>query len=430
MDSTSRYTLMVLVFSLFVLSISFLFQEEAVGTSSNQTKNASANIKENGDSENDSADDVNTSLIAALGSIAAAALAGYFGIINQTKLKKLEREKAEQDARRAYEYNALKRLYEECEPILFQFYELSEIAYERILHMPSRAKQGKLRYIADATKRSKEAYQSESAEEAYQSESADHGHRKSEGWLSGPGYYMISTIYNLLAPLAAFKLLQNSQNRLTRVDLSVDPSIETIYLLANRLYRTFSADVALADSDPKIPNYKGFEQGIFAHYLDNMTEALIEYYYEPDKTPRLKSFGKFTGEYIKVKIKTEKVNGKTEVRKKVKVLHPFNLIYNILLNFHPMAKPVLWRILIAQLYLYNAIRNVYDRNPTEVDFKPIKTIPELLQKPEEMDWRIASEASDSKVLVNPFKAVEKYLSSDTKLRKFTCFRRPDYSSSI
>ena len=63
------------------------------------------------------------------------------------------------------------------------------------------------------------------------------------GWLSYPNYYMLSTIYHLLAPMAAFKVLHN---RLTTVDLELDPLIKTIYLLAKHLYLSFSADTDLA----------------------------------------------------------------------------------------------------------------------------------------------------------------------------------------
>jgi hypothetical protein len=111
--------------------------------------------------------------------------------------------------------------------------------------------------------------------------------KDSKGWLSFPNSYFFSTIYILLAPMAAFKILQS---RLTSVDLELDPSIEKIYLLAKHVYRTFSANRDLAYSPPKI-EYMEHGQGIYAVNLDNMTEALIEYYYEPDKALRIKSFG-------------------------------------------------------------------------------------------------------------------------------------------
>lgn len=140
-----------------------------------------------------------------------------------------------------------------------------------------------------------------------------------------------------------------------------------------------------------------------------MTEDLIEHYYEPDKALRLKSFGKFTNEYIKEK----------------KVEPPFDSIYNIFLNFHPSKKPVLWRILIAQLYLYDAIKHIYDikkKNKNLQDsgelpnYKSIKTIPEK-ERREELNWRKnGHEAKYNEVFVDPFAAVECYLQNSMELK--------------
>ena len=81
-----------------------------------------------------------------------------------------------------------------------------------------------------------------------------------------------------------------------------------------------------------------------------MSEALVEYYDKPDTTPRLKSFGKFKKDYVK-----EYVNDKGQ--KSFRVEAPFDIAFMILKNFHPKVKPVLWRILVAQLYIYNAIQS-------------------------------------------------------------------------
>jgi hypothetical protein len=137
-----------------------------------------------------------------------------------------------------------------------------------------------------------------------------------------------------------------------------------------------------------------------------MIEELVEYYYEPDKASRLKSFGKFYQDYI------------IETESETSIKYPFDLAYYILLNFHPKTKPVLWRILVTQLYLYNAIINIYEwKNKERIaiselpeDFKPIKDIPQL-NTPKDLDWRqYQSEATDGQVLVEPYEAVKKYLS--------------------
>jgi hypothetical protein len=93
---------------------------------------------------------------------------------------------AERNARRDYEYEARKHLYEVGEPLLFQLAERAEQALYRIYNLAQATRNGKLAV---------------------------------GGWLSGPGYYMSSTMYRICAPLAVFRLLQE---RLTVVDLTLD----------------------------------------------------------------------------------------------------------------------------------------------------------------------------------------------------------------
>jgi len=71
-------------------------------------------------------------LIAAAASLIVSIIGTLWGRKNQKDLETLKSEladeRAESDARRDYEYDARKRLYEECEPLLFQLIELSENA--------------------------------------------------------------------------------------------------------------------------------------------------------------------------------------------------------------------------------------------------------------------------------------------------------------
>jgi multidrug efflux pump subunit AcrA (membrane-fusion protein) len=128
--------------------------------------------------------------------------------------KQLESQKSEQDARRNYEYEAKKRLYEQSGPILFQFVETSELALNRITGIAGSIRHGSL--------------------EPY------------SGWLSNTdSYYLKNTIYGVMAPMAAFRLLQS---QLTLVDLSLYSYIGIQYEVAKGVYRTFSDDYALAGS--------------------------------------------------------------------------------------------------------------------------------------------------------------------------------------
>jgi hypothetical protein len=279
-----------------------------------------------------------------------------------------EQKREEQKARREYELEARKRLYKESEPILFQLHQLCEAADSRISHMPRKVREGWFL--------TKEEYLK--AIEKYEEKSPTQQKEEEEvlmdrfGWLSFPNHYMFTTIYRLLAPMATFKMLQD---RLTTVDLELDPLIKTIYLLSKHLYyRTFSGESELAEI-ANIP-YETYDQGIFLGYLENATEELIQHYNEPDKVQRIKSFGEFNKNYII----EENSTGNNE--KKVKP--PFDRFYYLFEFFHPKTKPVLWRLLIEQVYLYNAIKevykikesdNYYDRIEKQKKIKPIRRIP-------------------------------------------------------
>ena len=106
------------------------------------------------------------------------------------------------------------------------FSELSQSALSRISRLASAPKEGKLYPYTD------------------------------EGWLSGPGYFINSTVYRLIAPLAAFRVIQR---RLTMFDLELEPKIKIQYSLDKCLYSTFSDDFDLAKSRPPIVDYRPYE---------------------------------------------------------------------------------------------------------------------------------------------------------------------------
>jgi hypothetical protein len=65
------------------------------------------------------------------------------GLFEQWRIER-ESKLLEEKALRDYQYEARKRLYEEFEPLLFQFNELSESAFRRILAFVREAKEGNL----------------------------------------------------------------------------------------------------------------------------------------------------------------------------------------------------------------------------------------------------------------------------------------------
>ena len=131
----------------------------------------------------------------------------------------LREKEATTRARQDYEYEALKRLYTECEPLLFQFFELAEDAESRVRALARDSRAGNLR--PDGT-----------------------------GWLATEGYYFNSTVYRFFAPLAAIRILQR---RLTAVDLALDSRLRVQYRLLRLLYRSATDDRDLAQRSPQLP---------------------------------------------------------------------------------------------------------------------------------------------------------------------------------
>jgi hypothetical protein len=241
---------------------------------------------------------------------------------------RLEQEGKERDARRDYEYEAKKRLYEECEPLLFQAVELAENARARIVSLARTSRSGDLR-------------------------------PDGSGWLERPGYYFKSTAFLLIAPMTSFKILQR---RLTAIDLSLEPRIREQYEIIKLLFLSFARDFELARYEPTLPydpdradpgkpnrehllaeNPQVYaRQGLYRGTLDVVVDALI-HTPEPgtkDGVPRCKTYGEFLAEFDESE----------------SAIHRVRLDLDELFSgFHPHRKPVLWRLLVTQALLYDAL---------------------------------------------------------------------------
>jgi hypothetical protein len=342
--------------------------------------------------------DVIIAIITSVISLITAAVTAIFTRKNDSRLKYLENklaiERAEQDARRDYEYEAITRLYQECEPILFQFAELSESALRRIYALARNAKDGNL------------------GPDRY--------------WLSTDHYFIKSTIYRMIAPMAAFKLLQH---RLTSIDLKLDQTINIQYVLAKVLYYTFSSSSDLARSEPAIPydpdqigpeskdltesqkkenrtKYpeKFWLQGLKVGTIDILAESLI-LAGDKETGPRIKSFGEFEQEFF------EKRNNNNPI-----IISPdnrFEVLFTLFSYFHPKTRPVLWRVLLTQAYLYNAIRNIRnaeDRDDlTTTNFDNFKKLFDIEETKLKCDWKQPHETVSNEEFDMHFKGAENYL---------------------
>lgn len=292
---------------------------------------------------------------------------------NQTDVEflrsRLVEQGKERDARRDYEYEAHKRLYAECEPLLFQLADLAEHAQHRVYSLARSARLGQL-----------------------------------PGWLAGDGYYLRSTMYKLMAPLVVFRLIQQ---RLTFVDLTLDEYIANQYRLLKLLYLTFTDPFDFAEIEPKL-EYKPdvgdwrlkraenervhWRQGLYLGSLDNSIDALVVT--NENEKSQLKTFGEFESEFSDEKSKTRKM---------------FMTFADVLHGFHPQTRPVLWRMLYAQTLIYEQMiksQATSKGTSTRVGLSAIS--PKLPARG--LDWRNSpGDASTDEAVLIPKRVAEEYL---------------------
>ena len=240
-------------------------------------------------------------------------------------------------------------------------------------------------------------------------------------------------------PLVIFRLMQN---QLTLFDLDLVPFFKTQYVFAKALYYTFSDDFEFADQsktdEPKNKYYapveelsdeelrtaaisqgieisapyirrkleralenkcpqKYYKQGIITGTIDNLVETMI--IQGPDGIAAPISYGKFNEKYFKDDVK-----------------EPFDQIVYLFLNFHPEKRPILWRILIAQVHIHNAIikaREMRDSGPQKSS-----SVLEMMTEEEwikRFNWYFETEKySKEEVYTKPFAIVKNYLSNKLK----------------
>jgi hypothetical protein len=280
--------------------------------------------------------------------------------------------KSEEDARRDYDYEARKRLYREAEPLLFHLSEASENALHRIFSLVRTARRGDLG-------------------------------PKQSSWLRQPGYYMATTIYDLLAPVVIFRLLQD---RLTLVDLTRDRRISNHYLLAKWLHISFTDDFVLAQMEPLLeyaPFINGWEKKRLAmpekhwrqgHPLGKL-DVSIETMVKPaqDGPGRCMSFGEFETAFYK--------DLKSDESK-------FAVFADMFLNFHPARRPILWRILVVQAHLHAALMGAFLEGGATgfVTDVPTNFLDVDLAR---IDWRDPTESLEETIIQEPVHVARAYL---------------------
>jgi hypothetical protein len=315
-------------------------------------------------------------LIAAAASLLVAVLGQIANRRTSVRVGKLEEERDERRARRDYEYEARKRLYEECEPVVFQAMELTLGARRRVLSLARTARAGWLPRDG------------------------------SGGWLGSPDYYFKSSAFLLFAPATCFRMLQS---RLTVIDLTLEQRLRVQYELLKQVFLSFNADFDLANcTSPHVLPYEPDKtdadqperlklleaspqqyarQGLYRGILDVVIEALIV---EADGSARGGARCMTFGEFLRA-----------WDDEKSHLYATRDVFLELLSGFHPAQKPVLWRILCAQYLLYTVL----------LSDDPLASGPRTLSDEEvpSFDWRRGpDEASDDEIRA-PLLAAETYV---------------------
>jgi hypothetical protein len=155
-----------------------------------------------------------------------------------------------------------------------------------------------------------------------------------------------------LAPLAIQKLLQQ---RITYIDLSLDPLIHWQYALVKQLADSFTDDFDFARSRGHELEYRPhdekaerrrlqepaiyWQQGIPRGILDNAVTGLVL----AEHGPRILDFREFQNEFQ---------------RQCSQIRACYERISYVFDQFHPKTHPIQWRVLLAQAHLHQAIMKV------------------------------------------------------------------------
>jgi hypothetical protein len=223
----------------------------------------------------------------------------------------LDERRAESDARRAYEYEARKRLYEVYEPLRVRMLDCTDNAIAEIDRLVGQAGPGRPGF-------------------------------------SSAEYQLKAAVYYLLAPLVVARMIER---RLTLVDLSLDKRIYTEFVLAQVICRSLADEFAAAHLHPTLPYTPYVEgwrekrqecpqryrrQGLPLGRLNTALDSL--HITRPGDIDTLTTFGEFEPNFDKLDV-TDLRSGPGAAR-------------DLFLEFDPAARPVLWRVLIVQALLY------------------------------------------------------------------------------
>ncbi len=281
----------------------------------------------------------------------------------------------ERDAQRDYQYEARKRLYADLQPLLFQLTELCRSARRHTQGLARTARQGHL--------------------------GSDAG-----SWVVSDDYYLRSTVYRLMVPVAVLELIRR---RLTSLDLSLDDDIRTLYRFASALSGTWNSGFDLAAAAPALeyrPHDEAAKEGVHRHpkifaiqhlYAGQIDQIVSTMLVKDEDALRYRGYGEFEAAYV------DDANVRANVAPLLKIFT----------GFHPRTHPVLWRMLVVQAHLHKAISRT-SAEPSGVVVDPIGI---LNDEQPEFDWREpGAPDTEDEALIAPLAAAETYLAARLKTR--------------
>jgi hypothetical protein len=319
-----------------------------------------------------------TALIAAFASLAVALIGIFIGErykrrsneeIETLKASLVEAQ-AERNAQRDYRYDAIKSLYRDLQPLMFQLSELCESAYMHTRGLARAARNGNL------------------------------GRGEGSWWRDE--YFLLSTVHRLLVPVAVLHLVQR---RLTSVDLSVDEKLRAQYRFARALAGTWNSGFDFASAAPEL-EYKPHDgdaaaraasepavyglQHLYAGEIDQIVSALVVS--EQGGAARYRGYGEFHDAYRAAD---------------AAVQDRFAPAVHLFAEFHPRTHPVLWRMLVTQAHLHQAISRTFVAGEGVIVL-PTEVFDEAER--DRFDWREPGATETEEQAVGaPFAAARAYL---------------------
>jgi len=254
----------------------------------------------------------------------------YFFRKREAKLNhQLQLQKTNFDKKTEYEYDARKRIYLECAPLMFQLINVSENALFKISDI---------------------VYQSGKLTDKGQPSLIAPGKKFGD---EGYNFYKSSSFYKLFAPIASFKLLND---KLSKEDLDMDPRMMIQFEVGKYIFFSFSGDRAIAkllgdeNYESRVDENPNVRQGIWGAEIEKLCAYFIEH---GQKETRLKRYDEFDKDYKKWKL-GESVSDLASSTFEIleKLFYQFNIDRNNM---------ILWRILIDQTRMYiSLIKHVED----------------------------------------------------------------------